>query len=225
MVTAPMAGPSRRRPCKARLVPRRPGLPAERGSPPAWSALLPVRGGPSGGVGWVAGFRPKQCPRGSAQTASQRPTLPAWRNPSIFSVGEVAERLKAAVLKTAGRPSVPRVRIPPSPRHVYSARLRLAARPCSRLRCQRAEGSRVGDLPNAGPAHSSTALPALGARIATFRSPDRKRPTGRSKTSRLCFRARGRTGRERWPSGLRHRFAKPAYGKPYRGFESLPLRR
>ena len=30
--------------------------------------------------------------------------------------------------------------------------------------------------------------------------------------------------RERWPSGLRHRFAKPAYGKPYRGFESLPLR-
>ena len=32
-------------------------------------------------------------------------------------------------------------------------------------------------------------------------------------------------GLERWPSGLRQRFAKPSYGvNPYPGFESRPLR-
>ncbi len=30
--------------------------------------------------------------------------------------------------------------------------------------------------------------------------------------------------KERWPSGLRHRFAKPAYQKWYRRFESSSLR-
>lgn len=29
---------------------------------------------------------------------------------------------------------------------------------------------------------------------------------------------------ERWLSGRRHRFRKPAWGKPHREFESLPLR-
>ena len=32
------------------------------------------------------------------------------------------------------------------------------------------------------------------------------------------------TGTERWPSGLRRSLGKRVYGKPYRGFESLPLR-
>lgn len=31
-------------------------------------------------------------------------------------------------------------------------------------------------------------------------------------------------GMERWPSGLRRSLGKRVYGKPYRGFESLPLR-
>ena len=32
------------------------------------------------------------------------------------------------------------------------------------------------------------------------------------------------TSAERWPSGLRRPLGKRVYGKPYRGFESLPLR-
>ena len=45
-------------------------------------------------------------------------------------------------------------------------------------------------------------------------------------TRRKPVRSAGLVWRaERWPSGLRQRFAKPSYGvNLYRGFESLPLR-
>ena len=40
----------------------------------------------------------------------------------------------------------------------------------------------------------------------------------------IVRRIRGIRGTERWPSGLRRSLGKRVYGKPYRGFESLPLR-
>ena len=108
-------------------------------------------------------------------------------------------------------------------------------------RCAPAKrGKRLFSLPYrrgvAGPRAPMGAERAFSARAPMGSGPDRT-PSGSwgsyllsgkffDSTCREPIRSAGLVRRaERWPSGLRQRFAKPSYGvNLYRGFESLPLR-
>ena len=85
-------------------------------------------------------------------------------------------------------------------------------------------------------AASATSIEALKSCLEKSRARSHERATGEmaewlkalQRASRASLRKDAsafiETGMERWPSGLRRSLGKRVYGKPYRGFESLPLR-